>query len=413
MVNSYFNYLEAFKSCWESCKPGSIDGKTFLKSEKLQCEQHLETYQNRIKSLNKEDEHFIANSEFKAQAKNKARNLFEALLQVTPAESEIILSEGFSRSTKEFARMAREFDPEVSWEDIFQAGRNVWIANSLQFLMNKPIEVSPAIFAYSMLYPYTDNYLDDTTIPTFAKHEFSKRFRDRLEGKDICSCNSLEDKIFALVAKVESQFKRNEFPGVFQSLLAIHDAQTRSIQLTSNQVPDTETLLSICIDKGGTSVLADGYLINGSLSPDEEYFMYGFGVYLQFIDDLQDVASDRKDGVSTLFTKAAQMGKLECYWQKSLEFGKKLYGQLDCFHHSDYKSFGGLMDKSTRFMMIESVGKNSDFYRNEFIRETEKYCPIHFAFIKKRRKGINRLSVFNQLRSYIEEKEPEYVKMVG
>jgi len=413
MINSYANYLESFACCWDNCNPAPLGGKIFPKNEKLRCEQYLETYQNKAKTLTKGDERFVSNNEFRKQAKNKAKNLFEALMQITQAESEIILSEGFSRSTKEFARMAREFDPEVSWEDIFQAGRNVWIANSLQFLMNKPVEVSPAIFAYSMLYPYTDNYLDDNTIPAFAKHEFSKRFRDRLEGNDVCSCNPLEDKIFALVALVESQFRRNEFPGVYQSLLAIHDAQTRSIQLTSEQVPDTRTLLSICIDKGGTSVLADGYLINGTLSPEEEYFMYGFGVYLQFIDDLQDVDSDSKEGVSTLFTQAAQMGKLESHWQKCLEFGKKLYGQLGCFNHSDFKTFEGLMDKSTRFMLIESVGKNSAYYRDEFIRNTEQYSPIHFEYIKKRRKGVNRLSVFNQLRSYIEEKEPEYVKMVG
>ena len=32
-------------------------------------------------------------------------------------------------------------------------------------LLGLPVEVTPAVFAYSMLYPYTDNYLDDPAIP--------------------------------------------------------------------------------------------------------------------------------------------------------------------------------------------------------------------------------------------------------
>ena len=66
-----------------------------------------------------------------------------------------LLTCGFREALVEFARMARRFDPTISSLDIYQASRNVWMANVIQLLLGIPIAVTPAIFAYSMLYPYT------------------------------------------------------------------------------------------------------------------------------------------------------------------------------------------------------------------------------------------------------------------
>ncbi len=66
--------------------------------------------------------------------------------------------------TKQFIRDARKFDDDLPIGDIMQAMRNVWISNALQLLFGKEVYYSKANFAYSMLYPYTDNYLDNTNI---------------------------------------------------------------------------------------------------------------------------------------------------------------------------------------------------------------------------------------------------------
>lgn len=60
--------------------------------------------------------------------------------------------------------MLEKFDDDLPIGDIMQAMRNVWISNALQLLFGKEIYYSKANFAYSMLYPYTDNYLDNTNI---------------------------------------------------------------------------------------------------------------------------------------------------------------------------------------------------------------------------------------------------------
>jgi hypothetical protein len=71
---------------------------------------------------------------------------------------------GFLEATTAFARMARRFDPAITSAEIYQAARNVWTANFLQLLLGMPVRVTPAIFAYSMLYPYSDNYLDECLV---------------------------------------------------------------------------------------------------------------------------------------------------------------------------------------------------------------------------------------------------------
>ena len=82
---------------------------------------------------------------------------------------DIILSNDFKEATKEFVKRARYFDPSISLNDIYQACRNVWIMNGVQQMLGLPVRLTPAVFAYSMLYPYSDNYLDNPDIPAENK----------------------------------------------------------------------------------------------------------------------------------------------------------------------------------------------------------------------------------------------------
>lgn len=83
----------------------------------------------------------------------------QELLSINP-----VFEKGFIRTTREFVENLKTFDPDLKIENVYQALRNVWIMNSLQIYLNLPIEYSDAIFAYSLIYPYTDNYLDDSLL---------------------------------------------------------------------------------------------------------------------------------------------------------------------------------------------------------------------------------------------------------
>ena len=120
---------------------------------------------------------------------------------------------GFTEALAEFVRQARRFDPQISAADIFQAGRNAWSMNLMQYLLGLPVEVTPAVLAYSLLYPYSDNYLDDPARPAAEKAAFSRAFERRLAGLPEQAANPWEQKIFDLVGMIEGQFDRQCPPG--------------------------------------------------------------------------------------------------------------------------------------------------------------------------------------------------------
>jgi hypothetical protein len=98
-----------------------------------------------------------------------------------------------------------------------------------------------------------------------------------------------------LIRMIEEEYPRPIFPDVHASLRAIHRAQIESLRLHDAPDHDYESeLLPLTITKGGTSVLADGYLVTGDLSSSHAEAVFGYGVLLQLIDDLQDVDEDRE-----------------------------------------------------------------------------------------------------------------------
>ncbi len=129
---------------------------------------------------------------------------------------------------------------------------------------------------------------------------------------------------------IEEEFPRINYPEVYQSLLAIHEAQTRSVQLIhSVEVLTEKETLQICMAKGGASVLANGYLVAGRLSKEQEFFLFG--------------------------------------------------GQ-----HIDV--FQSLMRKSMDLFIMDAIAQNPDCYSKKFVVEMENHSPFSFLYIQKKKK---------------------------
>lgn len=123
---------------------------------------------------------------------------------------------GYLDATNDFINRAKEFDPQMREYNIFQAMRNVWIMNSIQILFHIQVKITSSIFAYSMLYPYSDNYLDDPNISSKDKMEFSERFRKWIIGEKAKPINIMEENIQKLVFMIGEEYDRNEYPEVFE-----------------------------------------------------------------------------------------------------------------------------------------------------------------------------------------------------
>jgi hypothetical protein len=300
-------------------------------------------------------------------------------------------SYGFTEAVAEFVRQARRFDPELSAADIYQAGRNAWSMNLLQYLLGRPLEVTPAVLGYSLLYPYTDNYLDDPARPASQKAAFSHAFERRLAGQPVTPANPREQKIFDLVGLIEGQFDRQLHPEVYASLMAILRAQSKSMRL---QLPGASRyevdVLGLTFEKGGTSVLADGYLVAGSLTPLQQEFSFYYGAFTQLMDDLEDVQLDRRAGIMTVFSQTAGRWPLDAVTSRLIVFGNGLLDAMGQFRVNGLETLEEVMRKCITPLLIDSDSRVGGLYSRGYMKELERHSPYRFGQLKKVRREVSR-----------------------
>jgi len=379
-------YTKDTADSWERSQPiFPFIGQKFNLSEKLTREKILDQYIESVKALRngKLDGKKLTEKEQQSIFAN-TRTFLRNGLDFTDQQLEVMFSDELKEVTRQFVRQARQFDSALTFHDIFQACRNVWIMNGLQIVLGLPVKLTDSIFAYSLLYPYTDNLIDNSQISSIDKLLFSRNFYLRLDGKDAEPNNSTEKIVFSLVAMIEGEYPRSAYPTVYDSLIAIHEAQTRSMQLihSGNSLSEVETL-EICLAKGGASVLADGYLVAGKLSKNQEYFLFGYGAYLQLLDDIQDVEEDRIAGLQTIFSKSNEF--LENKLNKTYWFGERVMQSLPLLGGQHIEVFKSLMRKSMDLFIIEAIAQNPDFYDKKYVSEMEEHSPFSFSYIQKQK----------------------------
>ncbi|MCI9974753.1 flagellar protein FliS [Clostridioides difficile] len=305
--------------------------------------------------------------------------------------------------TKQFIRDARKFDDDLPISDIMQAMRNVWISNALQLLFDKEVYYSKANFAYSMLYPYTDNYLDNTNINEIDKVLFNSWLEKRLLGEQIKPNNYHESKVSQMIDYIESVYPREKFKEVYESLLLIFKSQVKSLkqQYRKSNLCEEE-LLSISIEKGGSSVLVDGYLISGLMTKEEIEFCIGYGFLLQISDDLQDIKEDLKFNHETVMTETIKNGTLDKITNKLINFTIEL---IDGFKINNKNESVITMIKNDCLMLILfSVVYNAEFFSKEYIKEIEKFIPYTISYSLEIKEKFKNVDVLNN--------EDEYKEMI-
>ncbi|HEX3569625.1 MAG TPA: hypothetical protein VHU44_02255 [Acidobacteriaceae bacterium] len=302
-----------------------------------------------------------------------------------------LLTDDFLPVATGLARWARRFDPSLSKEDIVQACRNAWTACGLQPLFGEHIELTPSILGYSLLYPYTDNYLDQPVITANDKHHFSDRFRQRLSGEPIRAINQHESALWELVSLIEGQYPRDLYPGVYDCLLAIHRAQEDSIaQLSPGREFSAVDLLHLSCAKGGSSVLTDACLARGSLTEQESRFAFHWGVLLQLGDDLQDVQEDLHRGSATLFSRAAAFGiPMDNLTNQLLSFSDCIANEMDELPNGS-RMLKTLLRTSWRSLIVNASAESSRFFTRKYLTEIEQSSPFRFGFLRGRRKRLTR-----------------------
>lgn len=290
------------------------------------------------------------------------------------------ISKGIMDITKSFINDSLKND-DLSFDDIGQAIRNAWIMNILQFMLDIKVEYTPSIFGYSMLYPYTDNLID-SDISLDRKENFNKKFHQRLQGLDVCPSDKLEAEIYHMVELIESQFERELYPEVYDSLLLIHISQKNSLKQQTTSCPFEKDIVDISFKKGGSSVLADGYLVKGTLTEDEIKFMLGFGIILQLCDDMQDIQTDMDSKSATVFSLSAKGHKLDI-------LANKLFRLIEYVLSYDIKNIKfehdekivPFMQQCCSLIALDGIISHKKYFTNEYIKNIEKYLPVRSKFL--------------------------------
>jgi hypothetical protein len=393
--------VDHFTNLWAEGGDGRPDlGRRFTPRERSPREKALSRF---VDTLRAETKHLPFTSADREACQKRIFGTFghfaRQALDWEDRHLDILIGGGFDRGATEFVRMAREFDPGVSSSDVFQACRNVWVANGLQKLLGLPVRLTPSILAYSLLYPFTDNYLDDPATTEETKQAFNSRLRSRLAGEAATPANPGEKTIFDLVSMIEGEFDRSRHPQVFESLLAIHQAQVKSLRLLRSDGPRTEgEIAAISLEKGGTSVLADGCLAAGHLAPAEAEFLFGFGAFLQLMDDLEDVLEDKEAGLRTVFSRAAGREPLDLVTDRLFRFGARVLERLDGFGVPEAQPLRELIRSSLSQGVVTTAGRFERLYTRSYLGALEGHSPFRFSFNnRQRRKLLRRRAAFTRL----------------
>ncbi len=315
----------------------------------------------------------------------------------------------FAAALRAFPTLARRFDPSLTPSDVYQAARNAITFHCLQRLLDRPVRPTPSCLAYSLLYPYTDNYLDDVSLDVEGKVGFGARLAGRLRGEHTSPASPHERRIFSLVEMIEGEYSRERHLNVFQSLLAIHAAQQRSLALLhATEPPSARDIIDITVDKGGASVLADGYLAAGSLTARQAECVYGLGVFLQLRDDLEDLASDRANHQWTVFSSAPGRQPLDAPTARTFAVGAAVVDRLDSFPSAVARHVRDLIRQSLSQTITDAAASCADRYSDGYRTRLEAHSPVRLASLVKQRQRLSRAngSLTTILEAWLDHAEP-------
>ncbi|CAF1423246.1 unnamed protein product [Rotaria sp. Silwood1] len=360
----------------------------------------------------------------KKKIRSKGFHLWNDMFNVPPLNNNVLygIYQSLGRITNEFLEKGKRYDSTIDEDQLFKAGRTVWFMIAFQTQMNLSLTLTDSIFGYNMLYPYTDDLVDCNDVSREAKKDFARIFYERLligesnynpkshfngQQSNVAELNlppSLQPyadrvgKIFDMVNFIENDWIRNEHQGVYMGLATIHESQMKSTmqhaQPDNGYAPTMAQIEQISAEKGGASLIAAVFLIEGRLTRAKMAYLEYLGFGLQLLDDLQDVEEDMKNNHRTIFTQSLADGQtLDAPTARLIQY---------CYYASAFEKFpddqrtvsnarsGETLAHYVRASMImfsmllilEAVSRLPQYYSEEFYREISTFCPLPFDDLK-------------------------------
>lgn len=353
------NALQLASDLWDSLDPNLLPRQAISP-----VKQHLH-YHKIKRSINKcMKQKSPLTFQSLAQAK-ESHQLAECFLQMSiPSD----LHADYVKITENFINRAKTHCPSLSEENLFQALRNVWIMVLIQAIASQPMRLTDAMFGYSMLYPLTDNVTDDPTVSETFKHQFIDRFGKRLKGENLKGNTPYEMDVFFMIECIEKDFPREKNPRVYESVMAIFEAQRKSLS-QQYETLSSDAVKNVTFEKGATSVLADGFLVLGDLDEPLFSFLIQYGIALQLSDDLQDLVTDEALNHRTLFNTSEDKDAL---MNKLFRFTEEILSQVPKINKERGDLIKRLLEVSTSALYSDALFTHQDYFSKSLLESVHK-----------------------------------------
>lgn len=357
---------------------------TVSESEKKKNEQYLSHYVNQISKLIRENKGLPKNQ---LKRRKKFSKITNHLLQTEsiiglPTAMDKNHIQDFQVELLTFIRNGRSFAPELKFEELLQGIRNYLVYGVFRELCGMEQCCKPSIFGYSMLYPFTDNYIDDETLNLAEKDAYNQFIQNCIYGIDLGSVPEHYKKTYDLLSNILEEAKDNSRDDLKTLLFHMLKAQSESLkqQLTTPFLSEKERF-DISMYKGGISVLIDRFLVDKEPSKDEIKFFLGYGLILQLADDLQDILTDKALGYQTLFTICETKKETETRINQLFSYTKLLFDTAPKEFMDDGKlPFNQFLCKSCYLLYISSLLGVKTAVSEEYLMKFEKYMPVHLTY---------------------------------
>jgi len=316
------------------------------------------------------------------------RKTLEIIFQVLYQENIIGIHESmkqdeidtFYRELMDFLTTVRHFSPELCFDEIGQAIRNYIVYAMFKVIHQVDTGFSKAGFGYSMLYPFTDNYIDSQNPSPTEKKKYNQLIRDKILGHEVHPDSWHDRKTCDLLQAIASDYPRTEDDRIYTLLLMMLEAQEESLnQQNTDIIISEEERLDISLFKGGVSVLVDRFLVNKELTHEDLHFYLGFGFFLQLADDLQDIREDSDKGYQTLFTVNLTPEHEEKLVNKLLRFLNNLMGS----YSAENNTFKDFVLASSNHLILTSLFRSGEFFTPSYQSRLEQYLPVTSDYLEE------------------------------
>jgi hypothetical protein len=112
-------------------------------------------------------------------------------------------------------------------------------------------------------------------------------------------------------------------------------------------------------------------------------------VFLQFVDDLQDVLNDLRNYQMTIFSQLAGKYLLDSLANKLLNFIARI-----CAIHltrPTQEPLKKILISNCYFLVLRSIGKNRQLFSKHYVQQMENFFPVSFDYYDHTKKKLTKV----------------------